>query len=177
MVLTRASKKLQMPNEESAFSIWDFNFICMWIRWKLQILVSRSSKLANRRVQSSDMQSRWRMHGNFAGIRSKRNNNNRNTGDSHTMKKRLTPAELDARLKFLVGCVMAAVLMITTIGVIYALVFVTQPIGAQAENDKMFFNVLASIATFITGTLAGLMISTGGNKEDKDGNGIPDDQE
>ena len=75
------------------------------------------------------------------------------------MKKRLTPAELDARLKFVVGCVMATVLTLTTIGVIYALVFVTQPIGAQAENDKMFFSVLSSIATFITGTLAGLMIS------------------
>jgi hypothetical protein len=44
-------------------------------------------------------------------------------------------------------------------------VFVTQPIGAQAENDKMFFGVLSSVATFITGTLAGLMISTGRNKD------------
>jgi hypothetical protein len=118
---------------------------------------------------------RWKLHRNFTWIQSKRNNNN--TGDSRPMKKRLTPAELDARLKFVVGCVMATVLTLTTIGVIYALVFVTQPIGAQAENDKMFFSVLSSIATFITGTLAGLMISTGGNKEDKNGNGIPDDQE
>jgi hypothetical protein len=84
------------------------------------------------------------------------------------MKKRLTPEELDARLKFVVGCVLAAVLTITTCGVLYALVFVTQPIGAQAENDKMFFGVLSSVATFITGTLAGLMISTGRNKQDKD---------
>lgn len=84
------------------------------------------------------------------------------------MKKRLTPQELDARLKFVVGCVMAGVLTITTIGVLYALVFVTQPIGAQAENDKMFFGVLSSVATFITGTLAGLMISTGRNKDDKE---------
>jgi hypothetical protein len=91
------------------------------------------------------------------------------------MKNRLTPAELDARLKFVVGCVLAGVLTLTTIGVLYALVFVTQPIGAQAENDKMFFSVLSSVATFITGTLAGLMISTGRNSdEDKDGNGIPD---
>jgi hypothetical protein len=30
------------------------------------------------------------------------------------MKKRLTPEELDARLKFVVGCVLAAVLTITT---------------------------------------------------------------
>lgn len=81
------------------------------------------------------------------------------------MNKRLTPEDLDARLKFVVGCVLAGVLTITTVGVLYALVFVTQPIGAQAENDKMFFGVLSSVATFITGTLAGLMISTGRNKQ------------
>lgn len=164
-----------MPNEESAFSIWNTYFICMWLQWKLQILLSGPRKLGSRRVQSAIMQSRWKLHRNFTWIQSKRNNNN--TGDSRPMKKRLTPAELDARLKFVVGCVMATVLTLTTIGVIYALVFVTQPIGAQAENDKMFFSVLSSIATFITGTLAGLMISTGGNKEDKNGNGIPDDEE
>ena len=92
------------------------------------------------------------------------------------MKKRLTPQELDARLKFVVGCVMAGVLTITTIGVLYALVFVTQPIGAQAENDKMFFGVLSSVATFITGTLAGLMISTGRNKDDKEEDSLTEDE-
>jgi hypothetical protein len=84
------------------------------------------------------------------------------------VKKRLTPQEMDARLKFVVGCVLAGVLTITTVGVLYALVFVTQPIGVQAENDKMFFGVLSSVATFITGTLAGLMISTGRNAERKE---------
>jgi hypothetical protein len=49
--------------------------------------------------------------------------------------------------------------------------------GAQAENDKMFFSVLSSVATFITGTLAGLMISTGKGTGDENGNGIPDNQE
>lgn len=82
------------------------------------------------------------------------------------MKNRYSPEELDARLKFVVGCALAFVLAMTTAGVLYALVFVTQPIGAQAENDKMFFGVLSSVATFITGTLAGLMISTGRNKAD-----------
>ena len=105
------------------------------------------------------------MHKNITWFRSKRANKHNSTGDNNTMKKRLTPEELDARLKFVVGCVLAGVLTITTIGVLYALVFVTQPIGAQAENDKMFFGVLSSVATFITGTLAGLMISTGRNKE------------
>lgn len=82
----------------------------------------------------------------------------------------MTPAELDARLKFVVGCILGFVLLVTTIGVLWALVFVAQPIGAQAENDKMFFGVLSSVATFITGTLAGLMISTGRNTQDKENN-------
>ena len=92
---------------------------------------------------------------------------------SKSNQPRLTPAELDARLKFVVGCILGFVLLITTIGVLWALVFVTQPIGAQAENDKMFFGVLSSVATFITGTLAGLMISTGKNAESQDVSGIP----
>ena len=72
----------------------------------------------------------------------------------------MTSTELDARLRFVIGCVLGLVLLATTIGVLYALIFVSQPIGAQAENDKMFFTVLSSVATFITGTLAGLMISS-----------------
>jgi hypothetical protein len=98
-------------------------------------------------------------------------------GIKENMKSRLTPDELDARLKFVIGCILGFVLLITTVGVLWALVFVAQPIGAQAENDKMFFGVLSSVATFITGTLAGLMISTGRNAEDKNGNGIPDSEE
>jgi len=92
-------------------------------------------------------------------------------------KKRYTSDELDARLKFFLGMTLGTILLFTTMGILYALVFVTQPIGEQSENDKMFFGVLSSVATFITGTLAGLMISTGRNGEDKDGNGIPDNEE
>lgn len=81
------------------------------------------------------------------------------------MKPKYTPEDLDARLKFIVGCILGFVLTVTTIGVLYALVFVAQPVGVQSENDKMFFGVLSSVATFITGTLAGLMISTGRTKQ------------
>ena len=85
---------------------------------------------------------------------------------SDLMKRRYTPQDLDALLKFIIGLVLGAVLLFTTLTILYALVFVSQPIGAQAENDKMFFGVLSSVATFITGTLAGLMIgnSRGGSK-------------
>lgn len=80
-------------------------------------------------------------------------------------RQRLTPADLDARLKFILGITLGSILFITAFGIIYGLLFVTQPIGAQSENDKMFFNVLGSIATFITGTLAGLLIGNSGAKD------------
>lgn len=80
-------------------------------------------------------------------------------------KERLTPQDLDARLKFILGITLGTILLCTSIGILYGLLFVTQPVGAQSENDKMFFNVLGSVATFITGTLAGLLIGQSGAKD------------
>jgi hypothetical protein len=80
-------------------------------------------------------------------------------------RERLSPSDLDARLKFILGLVLGTILLFTTMGILYALIFVTQPVGAQSENDKMFFNVLGSVATFITGTLAGLLIGQSGAKD------------
>ena len=80
-------------------------------------------------------------------------------------KQRLTPQELDARLKFILGITLGSILFITAVGIMYALIFVTQPITGQSENDKMFFNVLGSVATFITGTLAGILIGQSGAKD------------
>jgi hypothetical protein len=82
------------------------------------------------------------------------------------MGKRYTSAELDARLKFTLGIILGLILLGTAIGILYGLLFVTQPIGAQSENDKMFFNVLGSIATFITGTLAGILIGQNNKTEE-----------
>ena len=80
-------------------------------------------------------------------------------------KQRLTASEIDARLKFILGITLGAILFLTSVGILYGLLFVSQPIGAQSENDKMFFNVLGSVATFITGTLAGLLIGSSGAKD------------
>lgn len=80
-------------------------------------------------------------------------------------REKMTPQDLDARLKFILGITLGSILFLTAVGIIYGLLFVTQPIGAQSENDKMFFNVLGSIATFITGTLAGILIGNSGAKE------------
>jgi hypothetical protein len=80
-------------------------------------------------------------------------------------REKLTPQDLDARLKFVLGITLGTILLCTSLGILYGLLFVTQPIGAQSENDKMFFNVLGSIATFITGTLAGILIGSSGAKD------------
>jgi hypothetical protein len=80
-------------------------------------------------------------------------------------RQRYTQSELDARLKFLLGTILGLILLFTASGILYGLLFVTQPVGAQSENDKMFFNVLGSIATFITGTLAGILIGKSGAEE------------
>ena len=80
-------------------------------------------------------------------------------------RERLSPQDLDARLKFILGITLGTILLCTSLGILYALIFVTQPITGQSENDKMFFNVLGSVATFITGTLAGLLIGQSGAKD------------
>jgi len=81
------------------------------------------------------------------------------------MREKYTTEQLDARLKFFLGLTLGAILLFTTMGILYALVFVTQPLGSVSENDKMFFNVLSSVATFITGTLAGILIGRDGAKD------------
>ena len=83
-------------------------------------------------------------------------------------KVRYTSSELDSRLKFILAIMLGAMVFLIVAGNLYALIFIEQPIGAQAENDKMFFNLLNSIATFITGTLAGILIgktNSGNEKE------------
>ena len=92
-------------------------------------------------------------------------------------RSRYTAEQIDARLKFVIGCILGTVLLMTTIAILYALIFVTQPIGAQAENDKMFFGVLSNVATFITGTLAGLMIQGRGKQNDAHKQSIEESEE
>ena len=81
------------------------------------------------------------------------------------MRNRRTQSEMDSLLKFILGLTLGAILFFTSMGILYGLLFVEQPLNAQSENDKMFFNVLGSVATFITGTLAGLLIGSSGAKD------------
>lgn len=79
--------------------------------------------------------------------------------------KRRTPAELDALLRFYIGLSLALTLFGTMASVLYSLIFVTQPMNGMAPNDAKFFELIFPIATFLTGTLSGIMIGNKGGEE------------
>jgi hypothetical protein len=84
------------------------------------------------------------------------------------MRPRLKPEELHARLIVIVGVILAGVFAITVLGFVYALMFVTQPIGKQAPNDAAFIDLLSTLTVFMTGTLSGLVASNGLKSKPKD---------
>jgi hypothetical protein len=44
--------------------------------------------------------------------------------------------------------------------VLYSLIFVTQPLDAISPIDNKFFELIIPIATFLTGTLSGIMLAS-----------------
>jgi len=76
-------------------------------------------------------------------------------------KPKLTPEDIHARLIFLIGAVLALTFFVITAGAVYALVFVTQPVGAQAPNDRDFIQLLQTLAIFLTGALGGVLAGNG----------------
>jgi hypothetical protein len=75
-----------------------------------------------------------------------------------------TEEQLMARLKFFIGICLALTLTGIVFVVLYSLIFVTQPMNAIAPIDQKFFELIIPIATFLTGTLSGIMLA-GGDKE------------
>jgi hypothetical protein len=72
-----------------------------------------------------------------------------------------------ARLKFFIGVCLALTLTGIVFVVLYSLIFVTQPLNAISPIDQKFFELIVPIATFLTGTLSGIMLA-GGSKEEVD---------
>jgi hypothetical protein len=83
-------------------------------------------------------------------------------------KRRLSPEDIHARLIFLIGAVLALTFFVITAGAVYALVFVTQPVGAQAPNDRDFIQLLQTLAIFLTGALGGVLAGNGLKSKAKD---------
>jgi hypothetical protein len=76
-------------------------------------------------------------------------------------QKRLSPEEIKARLILFIGMTLSIVFLIVTLGITYALIFVTQPVSAQAPNDAAFIDLLKTLAIFLTGSLGGVLASNG----------------
>jgi hypothetical protein len=77
---------------------------------------------------------------------------------------RYTEEELMVRLKVFIGTMLAFTLFGIVFVVLYSIIFVTQPLTQISPIDTKFFELIIPIATFLTGTLSGIMLA-GGNKE------------
>lgn len=77
---------------------------------------------------------------------------------------RMTDNELMTRLKVFIGVCLAITLIGIVFVVLYSIMFVTQPLDAISPVDAKFFELIIPIATFLTGTLSGIMLAgTGEN--------------
>jgi hypothetical protein len=74
--------------------------------------------------------------------------------------KRHSPEEIHARLIFIIGLTLAAVFAVSVFSLLYALVFVTQPMR-QAPNDAAFIDLVSTLCVFMTGSLAGVLSANG----------------
>lgn len=75
-------------------------------------------------------------------------------------RKRFTPEELHARLIVTIGIILAIVFAGSVFSLLYALLFITQPL-AQAPNDAAFIDLVSTLCVFLTGTLAGILSANG----------------
>lgn len=75
-----------------------------------------------------------------------------------------TEDQLMARLRFFIGVCLALTLTGIVFVVLYSIIFVTQPLNAISPIDQKFFELIIPIATFLTGTLSGIMLA--GNDKD-----------
>lgn len=79
--------------------------------------------------------------------------------DSLFRGEKYTTEELNARLKFFIGVVLGLTLFGIVFVVLYSLIFVTQPMNGMSPVDNKFFELIIPIATFLTGTLSGIMLA------------------
>ena len=89
-------------------------------------------------------------------------------------RRRFTPEELHARLIVTIGILLALVFAGSVFAMLYALVFVTQPL-AQAPNDAAFIDLVSTLCVFLTGTLSGILSANGLKSKPKPTEGEPDE--
>jgi len=84
------------------------------------------------------------------------------------MTTRYSNDELMTRLKVFIGACLAMTLVGIVFVVLYSIIFVPQPLNAMSPVDAKFFELIIPIATFLTGTLSGIML--GSTKMNTDSN-------
>jgi hypothetical protein len=89
-------------------------------------------------------------------------------------RKKYTPEELHARLIVTIGILLALVFAGSVFAMLYALVFVTQPM-AQAPNDAAFIDLVSTLCVFLTGTLSGILSANGLKSKPKPQEGKEDE--
>jgi len=117
--------------------------------------MSAKSTKTGPRIDANRLPAKWWVHA--PGIYSQRK-----------YMKRLTPEQLHARLIVFIGCTLAIVFAGCVFGMLYALIFVTQPISNQAPNDRAFIDLLTTLCIFLTGSLGGVLASNGLKSKPKD---------
>ena len=75
-------------------------------------------------------------------------------------RHRYSANELHARMVVTVGVLLAVVFSLIVLGMIWGLLFVSQPLE-QSPNDAAFIDLMSTIVVFLTGTLSGLVASNG----------------
>ena len=94
----------------------------------------------------------------------------------HVKRSRLTNEQLKARLIVFIGVVLAATFCFSVAGMLYALIFVTQPLGDQAPNDRAFIELLSTLTIFLTGALGSVLASNGLKDKPKNPQDTPKDE-
>ena len=86
------------------------------------------------------------------------------------LRNKYSPEELHARLIVTIGLILAVVFAMSVFSLLWALVFVTQPMQ-QAPNDAAFIDLVSTLTVFLTGTLAGIVSANGLKSRKKDTEG------
>lgn len=90
-------------------------------------------------------------------------------------QRRLTNEQLKARLIVFIGVCLALTFAFSVAGMLYALIFVTQPLGDQAPNDRAFIELLSTLTIFLTGALGSVLASNGLKDKPKSPDDTPKD--
>jgi polyferredoxin len=76
-------------------------------------------------------------------------------------RQRFTNEQLKARLVVFIGAILGVVFLGSVFGILWALIFVTQPLGDQAPNDRAFIELLTTLTVFLTGSLGAVLAGNG----------------